>query len=203
MTALVGTDAAKLPCLSQILNLLCYSSSGNTQLFRKFVIRACWFFGKNLKYFQGTFQGTFLHTFPSTFLRIAPPLLSARSGRHITMRKPLGTSSRSGVLSPLALHTSKRSVNPVPIVHGLGDHTVRYLVHVVCGSALSMFPRPMARRTTRHGLHLCLPAKHLPSTDPQTASPTRCPRQALCHEGCCAPRPANCQRPALDPSPDT
>ena len=116
MTALVGTDAAKLPCLSQILNLLCYSSSGNTQLFRKFVIRACWFFGKNLKYFQGTFQGTFLHTFPSTFLRIAPPLLSARSGRHITMRKPLGTSSRSGVLSPLALHTSKRSVNPVPIV---------------------------------------------------------------------------------------
>lgn len=89
------------------------------------------------------------------------------------------------------------------VVHGLGDHTVRYLVHVVCGSALSMFPRPMARRTTRHGLHLCLPAKHLPSTDPQTASPTRCPRQALCHEGCCAPRPANCQRPALDPSPDT
>ncbi len=64
------------------------------------------------------------------------------------------------------------------VVHGLGDHTVRYLVHVVCGSALSMFPRPMARRTTRHGLHLCLPAKHLPSTDPQTACPTKCRRQA-------------------------
>jgi hypothetical protein len=31
------------------------------------------------------------------------------------------------------------------VVHGLGDHTVRYLVHVVCGRAMSMFPRPMVQ----------------------------------------------------------
>ena len=65
--------------------------------------------------FCGVFCGVFCVLFREPFCA-SPPLLATAFGRQMTMRKPLGTSSRSGLLSPFALHASKRSVNPVPIV---------------------------------------------------------------------------------------
>ena len=65
--------------------------------------------------FCSVFCGVFCVLFREPFCAL-PPLLATAFGRQMTMRKPLGTSSRSGLLSPLALHASKRSVSPVPIV---------------------------------------------------------------------------------------